>query len=213
MEKKKKNTTKEKIKRAAIELFNGGDTLSITTNHIAKKANISPGNLYYHYKNKEEIIKEIYLQMSSNFEALNSFEHILSSNNSLKALYEMFDKYKELFLEYKFLIRDITTLMAIYPELKELFLLRQEKRISQIEGLFQYFISQDILNIPKEEIHLRAKLNWFVSGYWHQFTSTSGEITSQSIDETKEIVFKILLYPYLTQKGLELFNELEKRVK
>ena len=54
--KTKISPTKQKIKKAAIELFNNQDTLSVTTNHIAKQAKISPGNLYYHYKNKEEII-------------------------------------------------------------------------------------------------------------------------------------------------------------
>ncbi len=204
----KKNATKEKIKKSAIELFNTEDTLSVTTNHIAKHAKISPGNLYYHYKDKCEIIKEIYLDMSAKFEEYNSFEYILTSDNALLALSKMFDKYSELFLEYKFLMRDISTLIATYPKIKELFLMRQEKRIGQIEGLFKYLISKDIINIPEDEIHLRAKLNWFISGYWHLFTSTTGDITKESIKETKTIVFKMQLYPYLTKYGLELYKEI-----
>ena len=68
MNKKKVSLLKEKIKSISLELFNSNETLSITTNHIAKSLGISVGNLYYHYKNKEEIIKDIYLQMSSEFE-------------------------------------------------------------------------------------------------------------------------------------------------
>jgi AcrR family transcriptional regulator len=202
----KKSITKDKIKKAAIEMFNDGDTLSITTNHIAKKAKISPGNLYYHYKNKEDIIIEIYLEMSETFESFNSFELIATSKNPLAVLSDMFDKYGELFWRYKFLVRDMATLIVQYPKLKELFLVRQEKRIEQIEGLFRYFISEGILDIPENEIHLRAKLNWFISGYWHLFTSTSGEITKESISETKIIVFQILLLPYLTKKGKDMLN-------
>ena len=41
---------KEKIKSISLELFNSNETLSITTNHIAKSLGISVGNLYYHYK-------------------------------------------------------------------------------------------------------------------------------------------------------------------
>lgn len=204
--KKRKSTTKEKIKKSSIELFNNNDTLSITTNHIASHAGISPGNLYYHYKNKEEIIKEIYLDMSSEFESYNSFELIISSSNPLKKQADMFDKIGELFWKYKFLVRDITTLMAIYPEVKALFLYRQEKRITQIESVLKYYISQDILDIPNDEIQLRAKLNWFISSYWQLFTSTSGEITKESIKETKLIVFRMQLYPYLTSKGRELID-------
>ncbi len=54
MQKIKKSKTKEKIKQVSIKLFNENETLSITTNHIAKEAGISPGNLYYHYKIKRK---------------------------------------------------------------------------------------------------------------------------------------------------------------
>ena len=52
--------TKEKIINTAVELFNNHGTKSITTNHIAKKIEISPGNLYYHFKNKLDIKSKTY---------------------------------------------------------------------------------------------------------------------------------------------------------
>jgi len=202
--------TKQKIKKAAIELFNKNDTLSISTNHIASYAKISPGNLYYHYKNKQEIIIEIYLDMSQAFEKLNSFEEILSSDNPLLVLFNMFDKYAKLFWEYKFLLRDISTLITIYPSLKEIFVQKQDKRIEQIEGVFKYLISLDILtNIPNEQIPLRAKLNWFISAYWQVFISSNSKVTKQSIKETKELIFKIQIEPFLTQKGKKLYEKID----
>lgn len=207
MEKKKRSKTKQKIKKTAIELFNETDTLSVTTNHIAKKASMSPGNLYYHYKNKEDIIKDIYADMSDTFESFNSFELILNSDNPLKVLDEMFSKYGELFLEYRFMMRDMNTLIALYPELKEMFLIRQEKRIGQIESLIRYFISLGIFeDTSDEEINLRARLNWFISSYWHFFSQTTGKSLEEAIKESKEIVFKINIYPYLTQKGKEMLG-------
>lgn len=201
---RKSLSTKEKIKAAALELFNSGDTLTVATNSIAKKAKLSPGNLYYHYKNKEEIIKEIYLDMSNDFESYNSFELILASENPLEVLSKMYDKYGELFWKYKFLVRDISTLLAMYPDLKKIFLQRQEKRLVQIQSVLKYLIDLDIIDIPKDEIPLRAKLNWFISSYWQIFTSFSGEVTQESIKETKYIIFKMQLFPYLTDKGKRL---------
>lgn len=203
---KKKMPAKEKIKKASLKLFNENDTLTVTTNHIAKEAMLSTGNLYYHYKNKEEIIKDIYLDMSSEFESFNSFELILSSENPLKVLSLMYDKYGELFWKYKFLVRDISTLMAIYPDLKNTFLQRQEKRLLQIQSVLKYLVDLEIIDIPKDEIPLRAKLNWFISSYWQIFTSASTDITTDSIKETKYIVFKMQLFPYLTDKGKELID-------
>jgi AcrR family transcriptional regulator len=210
MKRNKKKTTKEKIKEAAIELFNRQETLSVTTNHIAKEVGISPGNLYYHYKNKEEILIEIYQEMSDTFVGYNSFTRIMQSDNPLKELSEMFDLYGELFWHYRFLMRDATVLMAIYPQLKSMFLERQEKRIKQIESLLNYLLQHNILeHIPAEEISLRAKLHWFISTYWQTFITIGSEITKNSIKEAKVVIFKLQLYPYLSEKGKKMWKEIE----
>lgn len=205
----KKPSAKERIKEAAIALFNENDTLSINTNHIAKAAGMSPGNLYYHYANKEAIIREIYQEMSATFESFKSFETILTSENPLKVMDTVFDRYGELFWEYRFLMRDAPVLMALDAELKSVFTANQEKRIAQITGLIKYLISEEILeNIPKEEIPMRARLHWFISAYWQIFASTTGEVTRESIKEAKEVVFKIHISPFLSDKGKAMLQAL-----
>ena len=52
----KRVSTKEAIVITAIELFNEKGTAAVSTNRIAEAMGISPGNLYYHFRNKEEII-------------------------------------------------------------------------------------------------------------------------------------------------------------
>lgn len=52
--------TKDKIIFAAIELFNAQGEQNVTTNHIAAHLGMSPGNLYYHFRNKEDIIQAIF---------------------------------------------------------------------------------------------------------------------------------------------------------
>jgi AcrR family transcriptional regulator len=209
--KKKPSLTKKKIKNSAINLFNEGDTLSITTNHIASKAGISSGNLYYHYKNKEDILVDIYLDMSEKFESFESFDTVLTSENPLKSLYEMYDLYGDLFWEYRFLMRDSVVLMRLNPKLKEMFLKKQTTRISQIESLINYFIFKEIfIDIAKQEISLRAKLNWFISAYWQTFVSNGEEINKESIKEIKDIVFTINIYPFLTNKGKLLVKDFKK---
>ena len=54
--------TRDRILAAALELFNQKYERKVTTNHIASHLKISPGNLYYHFKNKQEIIYELFLQ-------------------------------------------------------------------------------------------------------------------------------------------------------
>ncbi len=208
MEKIKINT-KTKIKNSAIHLFNTQETLSVTTNHIAKEAGISPGNLYYHYKNKEEIVTDLYLDLSKRFEEINSFENILLSSNPIKVLDDTFELMGEIFYEYRFLLRDSMVLIALYPSFKENFVRNQEKRIKQIESLLQFLLKENIIQY-EENINLerRAKMHWFITAYWQSFASSTGNVSRESIKEAKEIFFEFLIYPFLTQKGKEMLSSM-----
>ena len=62
--------TKERILLTSIELFNRSGVVAITTNHIAKAMEISPGNLYFHYDNKEEILEELFKRMAKDTYAI-----------------------------------------------------------------------------------------------------------------------------------------------
>lgn len=55
--------TKDRILIKSLEMFNRLGVASTSTNHIAKELGISPGNLYFHYENKEEIVRELFAKM------------------------------------------------------------------------------------------------------------------------------------------------------
>ncbi len=209
--KKKKISTIDKIKNAALKLFNENDTLSISTNHIAKEADISPGNLYYHFKNKEEIILSLYIDLSQIYSSQKGFEMIKISSNPIKQLQLNFDKMGELFYEYRFLLRDSMVIMALNPNLKELFVKNQQKRILQIQDILEFFVNENILlSSIKQHLEKRAKLHWFITSYWQVFASTTADVTKESIKESikeaKEVFFEFMIYPYLTMKGKNLLN-------
>ena len=46
---------RQRILTTALMLFNHQGSHQVSTNHIAKAMGISPGNLYYHFRNKGEI--------------------------------------------------------------------------------------------------------------------------------------------------------------
>ncbi len=54
--------TSERIVQNSLDLFNQQGERSVSTNHIAAHMDISPGNLYYHFPNKQAIIAVLFAE-------------------------------------------------------------------------------------------------------------------------------------------------------
>ncbi|MEC4677008.1 MAG: TetR/AcrR family transcriptional regulator, partial [Nitrospirota bacterium] len=132
--------TKERIVDVAIRLFNEKFTKSVTTNHIAAAAGISPGNLYYHFSNKEEIIRAVFSRMVDFIEGGASYGSGCRVSPSLSSLEEFFQKVLELHWEYRFFFRELNSLLNSDRELKSGFNAMQKDRLKEIEGSIRAFI-------------------------------------------------------------------------
>ena len=64
MAKESRPNTYNRIVDASLVLFNEEGERNISTNHIAAHLSISPGNLYYHFRNKDEIIMQLFKRYS-----------------------------------------------------------------------------------------------------------------------------------------------------
>ena len=109
-----KVNTYTRIINASLALFNEEGERNISTNHIAAHLGISPGNLYYHFRNKDEIIVQLFKRYS---EALLVYlnEAVLPSNveDSINYMAGIYD----VMWEYRFLFSDVNTLLARSAEL------------------------------------------------------------------------------------------------
>ncbi len=110
MEAKPPRRTRERILELSLKLFNDIGEPNVTTTTIAEEMEISPGNLYYHFRNKDDIINSIFSQFEQQIEKRLRFpdDHRVTIDEMWSYLQYMAD-----FLwTYRFLYRDLNDLLA-----------------------------------------------------------------------------------------------------
>lgn len=108
----KRETNKDRILNASVDLFNQSGTVAITTNHIAKHLSISPGNLYFHFSNKEEIVRELYARMCSE-----TYEVWAEKEGETRTPEQFVEQAFGVFYKYRFFHREMYHLRRSDPQL------------------------------------------------------------------------------------------------
>jgi AcrR family transcriptional regulator len=109
MERKPPRRTRERILETSLRLFNDFGEPNVNTTIIAEEMNISPGNLYYHFKNKDDIINSIFQQFEREADRLLTVPGDRRPNveDAWLFLHLLF----ELIWKYRFFYRDLNNLL------------------------------------------------------------------------------------------------------
>lgn len=201
-------TTKDKILTTALELFNQTGSGQVSTRHIAEAMNISVGNLYYHFKDKNVIIVRLYEQL---VEELNtSFDQFQLQGTGMAFLMHSTKFTFSTLYKYRFLLLDFVHIMRGNPELKaryqQLTLLRKQQVKFAVNLLVQQsMIKGSIHEVPFEYLQMQLTI---MGDFW----ISEGEILYQG-KETDKIKFftetmLYMFYPHLTDEGKKVFNEI-----
>jgi AcrR family transcriptional regulator len=108
--------TAERILASALGLFNRFGEPNVATTLIAADVGISPGNLYYHYPGKEDIVNHLFGQY------LNDLQALLPASQDVKDLEDAWffmHSLFELVWRYRFLYRDLNDLLSKYRQLEQ----------------------------------------------------------------------------------------------
>src|SRR6185436_2798585 len=119
-------TTKEKILKTALTLFNTKGTEWVTVRDIAKKMGISHGNLCYHFPTTDHIIKQLYFNLVDELsrEILAMQQANQSPQNVFKGSRVLFD----LLYKNKFLMLNFVDIMRRMPDVHKHYRALQEQR-------------------------------------------------------------------------------------
>ena len=199
--------TKDKIVVTAIKLFNLHGTKAISTNHIAKEMGISPGNLYYHFTSKHDIIRSISDNFSS--ELTSAFQIQLDTisdfSDNLTTLFNRFFKiqqsYQFLFLEGVHLTKQDSRLLDNYTKLRGLIKKGYHELLSNLVK---------IKIMKKQSLHIIDDLldtQWIIMWYWINHTVLDRNIYDNfQIKKGIKLSFSIIK-PQLTSIGKIAFDK------
>jgi len=199
---------KEKILMTALNLFNDKGSGNISTNHIAKELGISPGNLYYHFSNKEEIIRAIFDKMLCDYDEIYGENIVFDENDILRRL--LYNDIN-LIIKYRFLYNEMSILFKHDLEIKDIFLKNQNKREVIFFNIFKFlqnrgYIKEDISDLC---IKSTIKIIWHLENFrLFRYSLRGVEIIDDKDLDYKEVLLERLipLYGFLTEKGHEYFE-------
>ena len=125
--------TRDRILAKSLEMFNAQGEPNVTTNHIADELEISPGNLYYHFRNKDDIIEQLFARFEERIgDALLVPE---GRTPNLEDMWLQMHLVFECIWDYRFVYRDLVDLLTRSRKLKMHFsriLKRAHESISKV---------------------------------------------------------------------------------
>ena len=203
-----KMNTKDKILNKALELFNWEGSSNVSTNHIAKALDMSTGNLYYHFKNKESIIRTLLQRMIEEYNEVFKENFSKNENKILESL--LFDDTK-IAIKYKFLYNELNILFKRDKEMEIIFIENQQKREKIFNDIFKFLQKEGYIesNINDFVLNNAIKIIWYLENFrFFRYELEGRDIKGVEDLDIKEILLERLIpiYGLLTEKGKGYFE-------
>lgn len=164
--------TRDRILLKSLELFNEQGERTITTNHIASALNISPGNLYYYFRSKEDIIFEIFLRYEQSM--LNALAVPTDRNVTYMDKIGYFEAIFHQLWEYRFLHRDLAHLLEESPRLRASYRSFAKKVMAQAYLVYNALREAKLIQATEQDVRAMIVNIWILTTSWASFVVSSG---------------------------------------
>lgn len=216
MPRKPQRRTRERILATSLALFNQDGEPHVTTADIADEMNISPGNLYYHFRNKNEIIAFLFDDLDASLSPL--FDGPSSRNADVEDLWLFMHLLFERVWEYRFFFRDLDEITSRDRKLatRVADLLRREQ--NAVIELCAGLRSVGALRATDAELAALAINGVMIATYWMSFQRLTRVVGATSDNDPAAMQFEraiahvlALVAPHLTGDHRALVEHLRAR--
>ena len=212
MQRKPPRRTRERILELSLRLFNELGEPNVTTSAIADEMNISPGNLYYHFRNKDDIINALFEQFEREMDRLLDApgKRDINFEDAWLFLHLLF----ETIWRNRFFYRDLNDLLSRNRKLEVHFKTILERKATAARQLCQAMARAGELEASEKEVDALAVNMVVVTTYWLSYEYARNarrfnEAQYQS-DALARGAYQVLslVAPFMTGTGRELFARL-----
>ncbi len=166
MVKKAPRRTAERILEVTLELFNRFGEPNVSTTLISAELNIRPGNLYYHYPAKDELINSLFDRYERALnELLNASDGVRDVEDAWFYMHTLF----ELIWQYRFLYRDLNDLLSKNRRLETHFQSVLKNKTRSVRALLDGMVRSGAITIDSREMEATATSMVVVLTYWLSF--------------------------------------------
>ena len=209
--------TRDRILLTSLELFNERGERNVTTNHIAQALGMSPGNLYYHFNNKGEIIFELFLRYETEMAQLLDVPRDRAMTWQDKMGY--FEAIFRSLWEYRFLHRDLEQLFAEVPPLRARYSVFAGASMQQARAIYKGMIDAGLIVASDEQVDALVLNLWVLATSWTGFLHTTAAHTGDArlLSETmlRYGIYQIICLeePYVRGDALQHLPEIKSRYR
>lgn len=187
--------TKSRILDMALALFNARGSANVTTNHIAEALNMSPGNLYYHFRNKAEIVRGLFARIMQAW--ADNYALPQGKSPTFKTMDAMVAGNFEIQWQYRFFFRDLTLLLAADAELAASYRANRETGMANTTALLKHFIASGLMHpADKRTLEEISQLLWLVGDLWLVFQEAGSGATEADTAQGVRL-FRRILAPHM----------------
>lgn len=195
----KKIKTRDRILGTSLQLFNSLGEPNVTTLLISDELDISPGNLYYHFKSKGDIVDELF----DSFEA--DLLDLLAVPDDADVSLDEFSFFLHLLFEgvarYRFMYQDLVNVLSRHSQLQVRFRRILKKKKAAFMALCESFRRQGVMIISEEELLSLCEQLTLTVCYWSSFDTLSHLDDRDSVDPGKGVYQMLhLILPYLAEQ-------------
>jgi AcrR family transcriptional regulator len=166
MAKKAPRRTAERILEVSLALFNRFGEPNVSTTLISSELGISPGNLYYHYPAKDELINSLFERYDKALgELLQASDGVRNVEDAWFFLHSLF----EIVWEYRFLYRDLNDLLSKNRLLETRFQGVLKNKPRAIRSLLSGMSRAGAIDLDARELEPTANCMVVLLTYWLSF--------------------------------------------